>query len=129
MSMPESPPPPVDTASTDSAWPDDRTGRRSPPDIGSGGATQTLAYATPLQPRYPPASVRAREQGTVMLRVLVDANGVPQRVEIARSSGHARLDAAARESVLRARFRPVMRNGEAVSAWGIVPIAFRLDRG
>jgi protein TonB len=98
-------------------------------DIGSGGATQTLAYATPLQPRYPPASARAREEGTVTLRVLVDPSGVPQRVEIARSSGHARLDAAARESVMRARFRPVMRNGEAASAWGLVPIEFRLDRG
>jgi protein TonB len=98
-------------------------------DIGGGGATQTLAYATPLQPPYPPASARAREQGTVMLRVLVDPSGVPQRVEIARSSGHARLDAAARDSVMRARFRPVMRNGEAASAWGLVPIEFRLDRG
>ena len=97
-------------------------------DIG-GGATQTLAYATPLQPRYPPASARAREEGTVMLRVLVDPSGVPQRVEIARSSGHQRLDAAARDSVMRARFRPVMRNGEATSAWGLVPIAFRLDQG
>jgi protein TonB len=98
-------------------------------DIGGGGATQTLAYATPLQPRYPPASARAHEQGTVTLRVLVDPSGIPQRVEIARSSGHARLDAAARDSVMHARFRPVMRNGEAAAAWGLVPIEFHLDRG
>jgi len=101
----------------------------APTDIGSGGATQMLAYASPLRPPYPPASVRAAEQGTVLLRVLVDAGGVPQRVEIARSSGHSRLDAAARNSVMRARFRPVMRNGEAASAWGVVPVEFRLDRG
>lgn len=98
-------------------------------DIGSGSATQALAYATPLRPAYPPASMRAREQGSVLLRVLVDATGVPQHVEIARSSGHARLDAAARDSVMRARFRPVMRDGQATSAWGLVPIEFRLDRG
>jgi protein TonB len=98
-------------------------------DIASGGATQTLAYATPLSPKYPPASMRAHEQGTVILHVLVDENGVPQRIEIARSSGHARLDTAARESVEKARFRPVMRNGVATPAWGLVPIAFRLDRG
>jgi protein TonB len=113
-------PAPTDSAATTPATND--------ADIG-GGATRTLAYATPLQPRYPPASVRAREQGTVMLRVLVDQAGVPQRVEIARSSGHARLDAVARESVMHARFRPVMRNGEATSAWGLVPIEFRLDQG
>ena len=96
-------------------------------DIGSGGATQELAYASPLRPRYPPASARAREQGTVLLRVLVDENGAPAKVEIARSSGHARLDASARDAVARAKFRPVMRNGKAVSVWGIVPVAFRLD--
>jgi protein TonB len=73
--------------------------------------------------------VRAREQGIVTLRVLVDASGLPQRVEIARSSGHARLDAAAKESIEHARFRPVVQNGIAIPAWGIVPIAFRLDRG
>jgi protein TonB len=101
----------------------------SPNEPASGGATQTLAYATPLHPRYPPASAREHEQGTVLLRVLVDASGVPQRIEIARSSGHARLDAAARDSVLQARFRPVLREGAAVSAWGLVPIEFRLDRG
>ena len=65
----------------------------------------------------------------MLLRVLVDVDGKPQRIEIERSSGHSRLDAAARDAVSRARFRPVMRNGEAVSAWGVVPIAFRLSNG
>jgi protein TonB len=123
------PPTPVETSATDPA--DDHPGPTMPQDVDApaGGATQALAYATPLSPMYPPASLRAREQGTVLLRVLVDPSGVPQRVEIARSSGHTRLDTAARDSVSRARFRPVMRDGAAVSAWGIVPIAFRLDRG
>jgi protein TonB len=98
-------------------------------DSRAGGATRMLAYATPLRPRYPAASVRAHEEGTVVLRVLVDAAGAPQRVEIAKSSGHARLDEAARESIMAARFRPVLRDGEATPAWGLVPIAFRLDRG
>lgn len=97
-------------------------------DIGTG-ATRTLAYASPVRPRYPIASMRAHEQGTVLLRVLVDTEGVPQQIEIQRSSGHARLDAAARDAVEHARFRPLMRNGAAVSAWGLVPIAFRLDNG
>jgi protein TonB len=125
MSTHEDPAPPAETqdvTTTGDAAP-------SPPDIGNGAATQALAYASPVQPRYPPASAHAREEGTVTLRVLVDASGVPQRVEIARSSGHPRLDAAAKESVQRARFRPVIQNGVAVPAWGIVPIAFRLASG
>jgi protein TonB len=99
-------------------------------DVGSGGGkTQALSYATPLRPKYPAASARAQEEGLVLLRVLVDAAGVPERVEIAKSSGHARLDRAARDSVRSARFHPVLRNGEAIPAWGLVPIEFRLDHG
>ncbi|MCW5579296.1 MAG: energy transducer TonB, partial [Dokdonella sp.] len=62
-----------------------------------------------------------------MLNVLVDAQGRAQQVEVARSSGHRVLDIAAREAVLGARFRPVLRDGVAVPAWGVVPIRFRLD--
>ncbi|MGH8172549.1 MAG: energy transducer TonB [Rhodanobacteraceae bacterium] len=101
----------------------------APSDIGSGGATQNLAYASPVQPRYPPGSARAHEEGTVILHVLVDETGVPQQIDIQRSSGHVRLDNAARDAVSHARFRPVLRNGTAIPAWGLVPIAFRLDRG
>jgi protein TonB len=134
------PPPPTIVASSDTSKPSPIADPVTPAgpvaiappnadDIGSGSASQMLAYASPLQPRYPPASMRAHEQGTVMLRVLVDESGVPQRIEIARSSGHTGLDAAARDSVSHARFRPVMRNGRATSAWGIVPIEFRIDHG
>jgi protein TonB len=28
----------------------------------------------------------------------------------------------------KAHFRPVLANGKAVAAWGLVPIEFRLDR-
>lgn len=86
-----------------------------------------LAYDGALKLRYPPASVRAHEEGNVLLNVLVDENGNAQRVEIARSSGHAALDAAAREAISRAHFQAVLRNGVAVKAWGVVPIRFRLD--
>ncbi|MET0231177.1 MAG: energy transducer TonB [Rhodanobacteraceae bacterium] len=127
MSIPAPPSPPVESRSSAV----DPPPGPATPDIGAaaGSATQALAYATPVTPVYPPASKHALEQGTVVLRVLVDASGAPQRVEIAKSSGHTRLDMAARESVLRARFRPVMRDGAAVPAWGLVPIAFHLDRG
>jgi protein TonB len=92
------------------------------------GETRTLAYDGALKLRYPQASMRQREQGTVLLRVLVDTAGSVQRIEVERSSGHSQLDAAAREAVQRAHFRPVLRDGQAVQAWGIVPIEFRLDR-
>jgi protein TonB len=95
----------------------------------ASGASRTLAYDGPVELRYPRAALRRREEGTVLLSVLVDAQGRVQRIEIARSSGHARLDAAAREAVARARFKPVLQAGVAIPAWGTVPVAFKLDRG
>jgi protein TonB len=95
---------------------------------GPVGETRQLAYDGALQLRYPVASLRQREQGRVLLNVLVDASGNVQRIEIARSSGHAGLDAAAREAVRNAHFKPVLENGKATAAWGLVPIEFRLDR-
>lgn len=96
--------------------------------LAPAGETRRLAYDGELHASYPAASLRAHEQGTVLLRVLVDAQGRVERVEIARSSGHPKLDAAARDAVSKARFKPVLSGGEAIPAWGLVPIEFRLDR-
>lgn len=98
------------------------------PSASPAGATRQLAYDGALRTSYPKASLRAREQGTVVLRVRVGIDGRVERVEVQRSSGHPRLDAAARDAVLHGRFKPVLENGKAVPAWGIVPIAFQLDR-
>ena len=100
-----------------------------PVDIGAGNGSPSreLAWVTPPRLRYPPAAIRARQQGEVLLNVLVDASGRAQRVELLRGSGHMLLDAAARDAVLRARFQPVLRDGVPSAAWGIVPIHFRLD--
>ncbi len=93
-----------------------------------GSANVTLAYESMTEPRYPPDAKRRGEQGVVLLRVRVGSNGMPQQVDVARSSGSFRLDRAAREAVLRWRFRPVQVDGRAIPAEGLVPIAFHLDR-
>lgn len=118
------PPLPVETVSTPVASP------IAPVNPGAGvvGPSRELAYDGALKLRYPPLALRQRQQGRVLLNVLVDTEGRVQRIEIARSSGHAELDAAARDAVQRARFKPVLRDGVAEPAWGLVPIEFRLDR-
>jgi protein TonB len=98
------------------------------PEAPTAGSNMTLAYESITDPRYPPDSKRRGEQGVVMLRVHVGSDGLPQQVEIARSSGFFRLDHAAREAVMRWRFRPVQVNGRAVPARGLVPVAFNLER-
>lgn len=77
-------------------------------------------------PVYPAAAKRARAQGVVEVRALVDANGRALKARVHRSSGIAALDKAACESVLAALFRPYLQNGVARSVEVIVPIAFAL---
>jgi protein TonB len=85
-----------------------------------------VAYLVQPAPRYPPESRRIREQGLVMLRVLIDENGHAKAVEIYKSSGHPRLDEAARAAVARAIFKPYVDGGIARAAAAIVPVEFSL---
>lgn len=93
-------------------------------------ASDTLAYVDAPQPDYPAIALRNGWEGTVLLRVEVDARGRPTAVTIARSSGRSALDQAARRKVLADwRFRPALRDGLAVPAVGLVPINFTVPRG
>ena len=84
-------------------------------------------YLVNPPPAYPTLSRRKGEEGRVVLRVLVNAAGAAEAVEIRASSGHERLDVAARDTVLRWKFVPARRGAEPVSAWVLVPISFRLE--
>lgn len=85
------------------------------------------AYLRNPAPRYPLASRRAGEQGTVTLRVLVSPDGLASRVAVEKSSGSPHLDAAALEAVKAWRFTPARRGADAVESWMLVPIVFRLE--
>lgn len=89
--------------------------------------TSGIEYIQPPQPEYPPISKRMGEEGKAVLRVLVNEKGRPERVELHKSSGIARLDEAARKAALRALFKPFIEDGKAVPAYAIIPINFQLD--
>jgi protein TonB len=72
-------------------------------------------------------SRRLGEQGKVVVRVLIGADGVPQTPEIKQSSGFDRLDQAALNTALRWRYVPGKRNGVAEAMWFNVPINFVLE--
>lgn len=78
-------------------------------------------------PRYPALSRRGREQGTVMLKVLVSPDGRAQELGIETSSGFKRLDEAALDTVRRWQFLPAKQAGRAVAAWVLVPVTFALS--
>jgi protein TonB len=86
----------------------------------------TVEYLREPAPRYPPQSRRLREQGLVVLRVVIDERGVACDIDIESSSGHARLDLAAKEAVSRAAFRPYIEDGMPRRALVLIPIEFSL---
>lgn len=91
-------------------------------------AAVRLEYADAPAPAYPRDALRMKLEGTVLLQVLVDVDGRPLDVQVQTSSGHRQLDEAARRHVLkRWMFRPAMREGRAVQAVGLVPVAFALQ--
>ncbi|MBI4986770.1 MAG: energy transducer TonB [Rhodocyclales bacterium] len=79
------------------------------------------------KPVYPVFSRRAGEEGKVLLRVRVSSEGAPLEIDVKQSSGFVRLDAAAREAVLKWRFVPARRGEAAIESWAVVPIVFKLD--
>ncbi len=85
------------------------------------------AYLQNPPPVYPPLARRLREEGKVLLRVLVNADGGAERVELRDSSGSTRLDGAALDTVKRWRFAPARQGERPVAAWVIVPISFSLE--
>ena len=78
-------------------------------------------------PVYPPLSRRLGEQGRVMLRVLVEADGSAGNVIVAKSSGYERLDKAAVEAVRKWRFVPGKRAGVPEAMWYQLPINWVLE--
>lgn len=86
-----------------------------------------VEYLTPPQLNYPKASQRLRESGSVHVRVLVDARGMPQQMVVIRSAGFARLDDAALATVRATRFKPYTENGVALPFWVVMPLIFELD--
>jgi len=72
------------------------------------------------KPPYPPASARLGEKGTVLLRFLIDVDGRVKSSEVQSSSGHTRLDEAAREALSLCQFKPGTSDGKPVEAWASI---------
>lgn len=89
-------------------------------------ARYDAAYLNNPAPTYPAVSRRLREEGQVMLRVLVSTEGQPKNIELRTSSGSDRLDKAAIAAVSRWRFVAAQRGDQAIEAWVLVPIVFKL---
>lgn len=85
-----------------------------------------VEYLRPPSLVYPPLAKRLREQGTVVLRVLIDEAGRACEIRIHSSSGHARLDSAAEQAVRLAEFKPYQAGGAVRRVYVLIPLEYAL---
>ncbi|GAB3539339.1 hypothetical protein GCM10027343_06610 [Noviherbaspirillum agri] len=102
-------------------------GLNSPTAAARTRASDAHYAATNQRPPYPRLSQNYNEEGTVLLRVLVKADGTAGAVEIKKSSGYPLLDKSASTTVRTWRFTPATVNGNPVDEWYEVPIPFKLQ--
>ncbi len=91
-------------------------------------ADREVAVIDQTRPDYPPAAFRAGEEGTVVVRVDVDATGAATNATVETSSRSRELDRAAVEAAKNWRFEPAMRGGKPIASAATVPVEFKLDQ-
>lgn len=96
----------------------------------SAQATQDLQANVRMQPRYPKASILNKEQGTVVLQVLVNSDGTVKAVDYdpkASTTTSANLIAAASDAAMQWHFHPATKGGQPIESAARVPVSFQLD--
>lgn len=77
-----------------------------------------------VTPEYPASARRAKQEGTVVVRVLVTKEGEVERVEV--MDGPEAFVAAALNAARQFRFRPGRHEGVKRKVWMVMPIDFKL---
>ncbi|MFG6412351.1 energy transducer TonB [Roseateles sp. DC23W] len=102
----------------------------APAPVAAPGPRQIAPSAVRYQKlpdlHFPALSKRAREEGTVVLRITVDATGRLKQATVHKSSGFDRIDQAALQDIRTARFMPYMENGQPVEWQTLAPLAYEL---
>ena len=78
-----------------------------------------------VRPRYPDDARQARIQGTVVLKVQIDANGDVEDLSVV--SGHPMLAPAALEAVKQWKYKPFLLNGQPMKVETQVTVTFKLS--
>jgi TonB family protein len=91
--------------------------------MGGGITAPALLYK--IEPEYSEEARKAKYQGTVVLRVIIDASGRATNPEVVRSLGLG-LDEKAMEAVKKWKFRPGYKDGKPVAVVAQIEVNFRL---
>jgi TonB family protein len=95
------------------------------PHVDSGPATLGVEILDKPKPVYTDEARNLKLEGEVLLEVQFAANGQLHVNRVVRGLGHG-LDEAAIAAANKMRFRPAMRNGQAMDSTAIVHVVFQL---
>ncbi len=90
-----------------------------------GGDVSAPILINKVEPEYSEEARKAKYSGTVLLSIVVDANGLPRDIHVIRPLGLG-LDEKAIEAVMKWRFRPGLKGGHPVATQAQVEVNFRL---
>ena len=100
--------------------------------LAADGPVEITSEVTPpqlvtrVEPLYPEAARAAGQEGTVVLRCIVDTEGAVKVVEILKSVS-ADLDLAASLAMSHWKYTPAVMGGEKIAVYLAVRINFELD--
>ena len=97
-----------------------------PPAVARTPALLQASHACE-KPVYPATSRRLEEEGTVVLRFLVQADGKVVDSQVEKSSGFRRLDEAARQALARCQFKAATVDGKPEQSWTSLRYTWRLE--
>ncbi len=95
---------------------------------GRKGVLTNAKAVGEIQMVYPERCRRARHEGTCVLELSIDANGIVTDVRVVESAGCEDLDQAATAALRKARFTPEMVGDELLAAKRIQRVRFELKR-
>ena len=96
---------------------------------GKGVPVTPPRIVSSVKPVYPSSARNASIEGTVYVKMLVNANGKVEEAFVAQSSGNAALDDSAVKAVYKWRFSPARDTlKEKVACYITIPVNFRLNR-
>ncbi len=79
-----------------------------------------------VSPQATRIAIQRRVTGTVLLRVLVDENGAPAKVEILRdTSPKVGLGDSSKAALEQWRWKPAIKDGHRVKTWIVVQVPFK----
>ncbi len=90
-----------------------------------GGEVSAPVLISKTEPEYSEEARKAKYSGTVLLSLVVDANGLPRDIKVVRPLGLG-LDEKAIEAVQKWRFRAGVKGGRPVATQATIEVSFRL---